>query len=179
MPAKAEKFRKLVGGTGMFLQSHHLGGLVARGFRPEECAVIRPGIVHASLTVFSPGRPWKDIKSVHALTPHTHTLSLPLTQLNSFEQLTCSFRRSAVLTCKRPRHTQNTFTRCAGRKNRRRSHRTTCCQCRRWTTGVWIRALAAPAAFGNGRACCCRAECRSTQTSRRCPDPRGQGNDAP
>jgi len=69
VPADAEKLRELVGGADVFLQSYRPGGLAARGFGPEECAAMRPGIVHASLTAFSPGGPWQDVKSVRALPP--------------------------------------------------------------------------------------------------------------
>jgi crotonobetainyl-CoA:carnitine CoA-transferase CaiB-like acyl-CoA transferase len=63
-PASAETLRALVCDADVFLQSYRPGGLAARGFGPEDCAALRPGIVHASLTGFSPGGPWEDVKSV-------------------------------------------------------------------------------------------------------------------
>lgn len=67
VPADAEKLRALLRDADVFLQSYRPGGLAARGFGPEKCAEMRPGIVHASLTAFSPGGPWKDVKSVGSL----------------------------------------------------------------------------------------------------------------
>jgi len=80
IPADAEKLRELVGSADVFLQSYRQGGLAAHGFSPEESAAMCPGIVHTSLTAFSPGRPWQDVKSVRALP----LLSPPPTQLNSY-----------------------------------------------------------------------------------------------
>ncbi|KAH8978100.1 CoA-transferase family III [Lactarius akahatsu] len=67
VPADAEKLRELLGGADVFLQSYRPGGLAARGFGPEECAAMRPGIVHASLSAFSYGGPWQDVKSFDSL----------------------------------------------------------------------------------------------------------------
>ncbi|KAF8260982.1 CoA-transferase family III domain-containing protein [Lactarius quietus] len=66
-PADAAKLRDLIGGADVFLQSYRPGGLAARGFGPAACAAIRPGIVHASITAFSPGGPWQDVKSFDSL----------------------------------------------------------------------------------------------------------------
>ena len=63
-PADAEKLRALVRDADVFLQSYRPHGLAGRGFGPKDCAALRPGLVHASLTGFSPGGPWQDIKSV-------------------------------------------------------------------------------------------------------------------
>jgi crotonobetainyl-CoA:carnitine CoA-transferase CaiB-like acyl-CoA transferase len=63
-PADAETLRALLRDADVFLQSYRPRGLAARGFGPEDCAALRPGIVHASLTGFSPGGPWQDVKSV-------------------------------------------------------------------------------------------------------------------
>lgn len=69
VPSDAAKLRALVsGGADVFLQSYRPGGLAARGFSPEACAAMRPGIVHASIAAFSPGGPWQDVKSVRART---------------------------------------------------------------------------------------------------------------
>ncbi|KAI0279613.1 CoA-transferase family III domain-containing protein [Russula aff. rugulosa BPL654] len=62
-PADAETLRALLRDADVFLQSYRPRGLAARGFGPEDCAALRPGIVHASLTGFSPGGPWQDVKS--------------------------------------------------------------------------------------------------------------------
>ena len=78
VPADADKLRELLGTADVFLQSYRPGGLAARGFGPEECAAMRPGIVHASIAAFSPGGPWQDVKSVRAflsLPPLTHSLT--------------------------------------------------------------------------------------------------------
>jgi len=64
VPADAEKLRTLVRDADVFVQSYRPGGLAGRGFGPEVCAVMRSGIVHASLAAFSPGGPWQDVKSV-------------------------------------------------------------------------------------------------------------------
>ena len=77
VPTDAEKLRELVGGADVFLQSYRPGGLTARGFGPEACAAMRPGIVHASIAAFSPGGPWQDVKSVRA----RFFLSAPRTNL--------------------------------------------------------------------------------------------------
>lgn len=61
-PADAETLRALVRDADVFLQAHRPRGLAARGFGPEDCAALRPGIVHVSLTGFSPGWPWQDVK---------------------------------------------------------------------------------------------------------------------
>lgn len=66
-PADAETLRALLRDADVFLQSYRRGGLTERGLGPEECAALRPGIVHASLTAFSPGGPWQDVKSVGLL----------------------------------------------------------------------------------------------------------------
>jgi crotonobetainyl-CoA:carnitine CoA-transferase CaiB-like acyl-CoA transferase len=64
IPTDAAKLRTLLSDADVFLQSYRPGGLSARGFSPEACAELRPGIVHASITAFSPGGPWQDVKSV-------------------------------------------------------------------------------------------------------------------
>jgi crotonobetainyl-CoA:carnitine CoA-transferase CaiB-like acyl-CoA transferase len=69
VPADAEKLRELLASADVFLQSYRPGGLAARGFGHEVCAAMRPGIVHASITAFSPGGPWQDVKSVRAIPP--------------------------------------------------------------------------------------------------------------
>jgi crotonobetainyl-CoA:carnitine CoA-transferase CaiB-like acyl-CoA transferase len=63
-PADAETLRTLLRDADVFVQSYRPGGLAERGLGPEECAAMRPGIVHASLAAFSPGGPWQDVKSV-------------------------------------------------------------------------------------------------------------------
>ncbi|KAH9956326.1 CoA-transferase family III domain-containing protein [Lactifluus volemus] len=67
VPADAEKLRELLRDADVFLQSYRPGGLAERGFGPEACAAMRPGIVHASLSAFSPGGPWMDVKSFDSL----------------------------------------------------------------------------------------------------------------
>ena len=71
VPADADKLRELIGDADVFLQSYRPGGLAARGFSHEDCAAMRPGIVHASIAAFSLGGPWQDVKSVRPapLTP--------------------------------------------------------------------------------------------------------------
>ncbi|KAI0298136.1 CoA-transferase family III [Multifurca ochricompacta] len=64
---EAETLRELVRDADVFLQAYRPGGLAGRGFGPEDCAAIRPGIVHASLTAFSPGGPLEDVKSFDSL----------------------------------------------------------------------------------------------------------------
>jgi crotonobetainyl-CoA:carnitine CoA-transferase CaiB-like acyl-CoA transferase len=59
--ADAEMLRALVRDADVFLQPYRLA---ARGFGPEDCAALCPGIVHASLTGLPPGGPWQDVKSV-------------------------------------------------------------------------------------------------------------------
>jgi len=66
-PADAETLRALLRDADVFLQSYRPGGLAERGLGPEDCAALRPGIVHASLTAFSGGGPWQDIKSFDSL----------------------------------------------------------------------------------------------------------------
>jgi crotonobetainyl-CoA:carnitine CoA-transferase CaiB-like acyl-CoA transferase len=63
-PTDAERLRTLLRDADVFLQSYRPGGLTSRGFSPDDCAAMRPGIVHASLGGFSPGGPWQDVKSV-------------------------------------------------------------------------------------------------------------------
>lgn len=63
-PTDEETLRALMRDADVFLQSYRPGGLAARGFGPEDCAALRPGIVHASLTGFSPGGPWENVKTV-------------------------------------------------------------------------------------------------------------------
>jgi crotonobetainyl-CoA:carnitine CoA-transferase CaiB-like acyl-CoA transferase len=64
-PADTETLGALMRGADVFLQAYRPHGLAARGFGgPEDCAALRPGIVHASLTGFSPSGPWQDVKSV-------------------------------------------------------------------------------------------------------------------
>ena len=79
VPSDAAKLRALVSdGADVFLQSYRPGGLAARGFSPEACAALRPGIVHASIAAFSPGGPWKDVKSVRGVVHARKKLSFPL-----------------------------------------------------------------------------------------------------
>jgi crotonobetainyl-CoA:carnitine CoA-transferase CaiB-like acyl-CoA transferase len=77
-PADAETLRTLLRDADVFLQSYRPHGLAERGFGPEDCAALRPGIVHASLAAFSPGGPWEDIKSVGLISFHHLNLSRPL-----------------------------------------------------------------------------------------------------
>lgn len=73
-PADAETLRALVRDADVFLQAYRPHGLASRGFGPEDCAALRPGIVHASLTGFSPGGPWQDVKSVGPLSSFSSVL---------------------------------------------------------------------------------------------------------
>ncbi|KAI9507242.1 CoA-transferase family III [Russula earlei] len=66
-PSDAERLRTLLRDADVFVQSYRPGGLAARGFGPEDCAAARPGIVHASISAFSPGEPWEDVKSFDSL----------------------------------------------------------------------------------------------------------------
>jgi hypothetical protein len=66
-PADTETLHRLLSDADVFVQSYRPGGLAERGFGPENCAAMRPGIVHASLAAFSPGGPWQDVKSVSHL----------------------------------------------------------------------------------------------------------------
>jgi len=66
-PTDAETLRTLLRDADVFLQSYRPGGLAERGFGPEDCAALRPGIVHASITAFSPGGPWEHVKSFDSL----------------------------------------------------------------------------------------------------------------
>ena len=61
-PTDVETLHVLVCDADVFLHA-----VLSSGFGPEDCAgraALRPGIVHASLMGFSPGRPWQDVKSV-------------------------------------------------------------------------------------------------------------------
>ena len=68
-PTDAETLRTLVRDADVFVQSYRPSGLAERGFGAEDCATMRPGIVHASLAGFSPGGPWQDVKSVSLNSP--------------------------------------------------------------------------------------------------------------
>jgi crotonobetainyl-CoA:carnitine CoA-transferase CaiB-like acyl-CoA transferase len=61
--ADAETLRTLVRDADVFVLSHHSSGLEERGFDREDCAAMRPGIVHAFFKGFSPGGPWQDVTS--------------------------------------------------------------------------------------------------------------------
>ncbi len=74
-PTDAETLRTLLRDADVFLQSYRPHGLAARGFGPEDCAALRPGIVHASLAAFSLGGPWEDIKSVGLISFHLNLAS--------------------------------------------------------------------------------------------------------
>jgi crotonobetainyl-CoA:carnitine CoA-transferase CaiB-like acyl-CoA transferase len=52
--------RKLLQGADVFSQSYRPGALAARGFSPQEAALLRPGIVYASLNAWGQTGPWKD-----------------------------------------------------------------------------------------------------------------------
>jgi hypothetical protein len=67
VPTDAAKLRALLSDADVFLQSYRPGGLAGRGFSPEACAEMRPGIVHASIAGFSLGGPWQDVKSFDSL----------------------------------------------------------------------------------------------------------------
>jgi CoA-transferase family III len=142
VPADAEKLRELLRDADVFLQSYSPGSLARRGFGHEDCAAIRPGIVYASLSGFSPCGPWQDVKSVRAsLYPSKRH---ERTRFPSFifggsvnvrnNSSTPSSRRSADLMYKRPRRTQTTFAKRVGRKKLQSCRHTARCRCKRWIT---------------------------------------------
>jgi hypothetical protein len=131
----AETLRALVRDADVFLQSYRPRGLVARGFGPEDCAALRSGIVHASLTGFSPGGPWQDVKSVRFF----YLLFVLIAPED--ERVCCgnisstrSCRRLAVSTCRRLRHTLSTSVRRPERKKLPSCPRTAHCPYKRSIT---------------------------------------------
>lgn len=57
-PAQNETFRGLLRDADVFSQSYRPGTLAARGYAPEDIAVLRPGIVCATLSAWGHVGPW-------------------------------------------------------------------------------------------------------------------------
>lgn len=68
--ADHEKFTSLAKDADVFLQAYRPGGLAAKGFGAEDVAVLRPGIVYASLCAYGWEGPWKDRRGVWAFLSH-------------------------------------------------------------------------------------------------------------
>jgi len=128
--ADAETLRALVRDTDVFLQAYRPRGLAARGFGPKDCAALRPGIVHASLTGFSPGGPWQDVKSVGFLSSLAPLLFPENERRWDCDSSTRSCRRSADSTCRRPRHTPTMSARRPERRKLPSCLRTARCPCK-------------------------------------------------
>ena len=56
----AETLRGLLSSADVFSQSYRPGALAARGFSPEDVALLRPGIVCVSLNAWGQTGPWKN-----------------------------------------------------------------------------------------------------------------------
>ncbi|KAF3282682.1 hypothetical protein TWF970_001428 [Orbilia oligospora] len=55
------KLQELLSSADVFIQSFRPGALAAKGFSPEEVALLNPnGIIYASLNAFGESGPWKD-----------------------------------------------------------------------------------------------------------------------
>ena len=57
--SQVERLRKLVSKADVFSQSYRPGSLAKRGFSAEDLALLRPGIIHASLSAWGESGPWK------------------------------------------------------------------------------------------------------------------------
>lgn len=66
-PEDAERFRKLVAGTHVFVQGYRPGGLAARGFGPEDVAALQPGVVYVSLSAYGSEGLWRDRRGFDSL----------------------------------------------------------------------------------------------------------------
>jgi CoA-transferase family III len=56
--AGRQTLRALLQGADVLVQSYRPGALAARGFAPAELALLRPGIVHVSLSAYGQAGPW-------------------------------------------------------------------------------------------------------------------------
>jgi crotonobetainyl-CoA:carnitine CoA-transferase CaiB-like acyl-CoA transferase len=56
----AATLRELAGSADVFSQSYRPGALAARGFAPEDLAILRPGIVCVSLSAWGGTGPWRE-----------------------------------------------------------------------------------------------------------------------
>lgn len=59
--------RALLAETDIFVQGYRPGGVAARGFSPEACAAIRPGIVYVSLNAWGHAGPWEPRRGFDSL----------------------------------------------------------------------------------------------------------------
>lgn len=53
-----DRLSALLSQADVFLEAYRPGALASRGFGPEACAALRPGIVYASLSAYSRAGPW-------------------------------------------------------------------------------------------------------------------------
>ncbi|MEO7853346.1 MAG: CoA transferase [Rubrivivax sp.] len=65
--AGQEALTALVRGAAVFVQGYRPGGLTALGFGPEQTAVLRPGIVHVSLSAYGYAGPWAERRGFDSL----------------------------------------------------------------------------------------------------------------
>ncbi|MFM0338172.1 CoA transferase [Paraburkholderia fungorum] len=65
--AGRETLRGLAGGADVFLQAYRPGALAARGFGPEEVALVRPGIVYVSVSAYGHEGPWAQRRGFDSL----------------------------------------------------------------------------------------------------------------
>jgi crotonobetainyl-CoA:carnitine CoA-transferase CaiB-like acyl-CoA transferase len=57
----------MVRGAHVFVQGYRPGGLAELGFGPEHTALLRPGIVHVSLSAYGPAGPWSQRRGFDSL----------------------------------------------------------------------------------------------------------------
>ncbi len=66
-PPDRQSFERLLRGADVFVQSYRPGGLTALGYGPGSLALMRPGIVTASLTAYGDRGPWADRRGFDSL----------------------------------------------------------------------------------------------------------------
>ena len=66
-PADRTRLSALLAEADVVLQSYRPGALARRGFRPEQCAAARPGIVYASLSAYGRAGPWGERRGFDSL----------------------------------------------------------------------------------------------------------------
>ena len=66
-PGGVEALRELIARVDVVLQAFRPGALAARGFGPDECAALRPGLVYVDISAWGPSGPWRDRRGFDSL----------------------------------------------------------------------------------------------------------------
>ncbi|CAG7560626.1 unnamed protein product [Fusarium equiseti] len=62
-----QKLRELIKSCNVFIQGFRPGSIAAKGFGPDEVAVLNPGIIYACMSAFGPKGPWSERRGYDSL----------------------------------------------------------------------------------------------------------------